>query len=74
MADPVRATLENFAAPDERAALRALLDRAAALDAERAAVTARINTLRCRLSHRRLAAERGQPFRRAKPRRAPLPA
>jgi len=58
----VRKALECFATDGERAEFRRLSERAERIDAERQAITARLNVLRQRLSQRRLASERGIPF------------
>lgn len=66
----VREALELFARPAEHEEMQSLVRRAELLDGERQRITARMNVLRQRFSQRRLAAERGQPFRKAKPRAA----
>lgn len=62
--DRAREDREAFALPHERAEYADLLAEAAHIDGRRQTITGRLNVLRQRFAQRRLAAERGQPFRR----------
>jgi hypothetical protein len=55
---------EDFALPHEQAEFYELIAEAAHIDRRRQTITGRLNVLRQRFAQRRLAAERGQPFRR----------
>jgi hypothetical protein len=59
-----RKPAEDFGLPHEQAEFYELLAEAAYIDRRRQAITGRLNVLRQRFAQRRLAAERGQPFRR----------